>query len=43
MAVRVGKLNGKNLNYLDHDSSSTDYALLNSGVVEGMQVTTNSV
>lgn len=38
MTIRVGKLNGKNLNYLDHDVSSIDYATIHQGVIEGMQV-----
>lgn len=38
MTIRVGKLNGKNLNYLDHDVSSIDYATIHQGVIEGMNV-----
>lgn len=43
MTIRIGKLNGKNLNYLDHDASSLDYALINQGIIEGMQVTNGFV
>lgn len=43
MTVRAGKLNGKNLNYIDHDNSALDYALIKSGVIEGLEVTTNAV
>lgn len=43
MTVRAWKMNGKNLNYLDQDNSALDYALVNSGVIEWMAVTLNSV
>jgi len=40
MAIRAWKINGKNLNYIDQDNSALDYALVNSGIIEGMQVST---
>lgn len=43
MTIRVWKLNWKNLNYLDHDVSSLDYALVNQGIIEWMNVTTGFV
>ena len=43
MTIRVGNLNGKNLNYLDQDNSALDYALVNSGIIEGLQVSANTV
>lgn len=43
MTIRAGKINGKNLNYIDQDNSALDYALVNSGIIEGMQVTAGQV
>ena len=39
MTIRAWKLNWKNLNYIDQDNSSIDYALLNSGIIEWFAVT----
>lgn len=38
MTIRAWKINGKNLNYYDHDVGALDYALVNSGIIEGMVV-----
>lgn len=39
MTIRAGKINGKNLNYIDQDNSALDYALVNSGIIEWFEVT----
>lgn len=43
MTVRVGSLNGKNLNYLDHDANALAYSLINPGVIEGLNIADGKV
>lgn len=43
MTVRVGRINGKNLNYTDYDVSAGESAFLNAGIIEGMEVVSGFV